>query len=256
MTESLTTALERSTVPKEARTIQDLIAAQKPAIRQIVGSAEMAERIARVALTEWRRNPALGECDPYSFLGALMQSAQLGLEVGPLGLFYLVPFNKQVVGIVGYKGFCDLAYRSGMVKDIRARLVYEGEPFKEYGGSSPRLVHEIQPQDDSAVGIVAAYALARLKTGGTVWSVIGPREWERARKASPLGSKGRGLWHDHFPEAVRKTAIRRLASGGELPLSPPMVQAMAQDDMPVEGADVQEALAEAAQVAVPEGAAE
>ena len=131
--------------------------------------------------------------------------------------------------LVGYRGYVELAYRSGLVKSVQARLVYEGEPFRELGGSSPKLVHEIGPHDD-ATPIVAAYAVAQLKTGGTVWEVIREREWERARKASQLGSKNKGPWLDHRPEMILKTSVRRLEKW--LPKSPGMLFAATVDDEP------------------------
>ena len=184
-------------------------------------------------------NPKLYEADPNSVASGALWCAQLGLTLGPLGLFYLVPFKGLAVAIVGYKGYCQLAYRSGQVKDISAKLVYEGEPFAEYGGSTPKLVHEIRDHDDDAT-IAHAYAVARLKTGGTVWTVIGEREWERARKASALGAKNQGLWAEHRPEAIRKTAIRRLAESGSLPLVPALGDALDHDETPAELEDVSE----------------
>ena len=56
------------------------------------------DRLARIAMTEYRRNPVLGTCSPQSFFGALMQAAQLGLEPGLVGHSYLVPFRNKKTG--------------------------------------------------------------------------------------------------------------------------------------------------------------
>ncbi|MDK4605734.1 recombinase RecT, partial [Kingella kingae] len=54
-----------------------------------------ADRLARIATTEIRRVPALGTCSPESFLGAIMQCGQLGLEPSNgLGQAYLIPFGN------------------------------------------------------------------------------------------------------------------------------------------------------------------
>jgi recombination protein RecT len=84
-----------------------------------------ADRLARIATTEIRKVPKLAACDQASFLGAIMQCAQLGLEPGgALGHAYLIPFDKRqkVNGwetvsteaqlIIGYRGMIDLARRS------------------------------------------------------------------------------------------------------------------------------------------------
>ena len=86
-----------------------------------------ADRLARIATTEIRKVPKLASCDQASFLGAIMQCAQLGLEPGgALGHAYLIPFDKRqkVNGrwetvsteaqlIIGYRGMIDLAAALG-----------------------------------------------------------------------------------------------------------------------------------------------
>lgn len=95
-----------------------------------------ADRLARVAITELNRVPALKNCDPLSFMGAIMQCAQLGLEpsIG-LGQAYLLPFKNKNKGttecqfIIGYRGMIDLARRSGQMISLSACAVYEADEF-------------------------------------------------------------------------------------------------------------------------------
>jgi recombination protein RecT len=177
---------------------------------KLLGPSLTVEAFKTAAMTYLRAQPSLWECDPYSVVGGLRQGAQLGFQLlGPLGLFYLVPFKREAVFIVGYRGFVELAYRSGQVKDVIAELVYEGDPFTVTKGTSPKIVHaDAGPPGDRP--IVAAYAVARLRTGGTVSKVIYEAEWEAARQASPAGRKRQGPWEDHRPAMIRKTALRRL----------------------------------------------
>lgn len=76
------------------------------------------ERMTRVALSAVNSNPKLSEAivnNPTSFLGALMQSAQLGLEPNTnLGHAYLIPYGNVVQIQIGYMGLLELAHRSGM----------------------------------------------------------------------------------------------------------------------------------------------
>ena len=89
-------------------------------------------------------NPALAECSAPSIISAALQGAALGLAPSPqLGQFYMVPFkNKaktdrdgniikpettEAVFVPGYKGYIQLAYRSGQYLDIDARPVVDGE---------------------------------------------------------------------------------------------------------------------------------
>jgi recombination protein RecT len=234
-TQPLRAELEKVAASPEQKTLNDLHAIMRPEIEKLLGSEEMAERAWRVYLTEERRTPKLMECSAESRLGALMLCAQLGLEPGPLGQVYLVPFKKQVEFIVGYRGYVDLAYRSGMMKSVVARLVYEKDAFKVSGGTTDKIVHEWDGLEDRGE-IVAAYALAKLTTGGQVWQDIYESDWERARKASASGSKGVGPWNEHRPAMIRKTAVRRLEP--MLPKSPLFAQALERDEAPTEPLDV------------------
>jgi recombination protein RecT len=234
MTETTDTAplraeLERVAAPENVRTVFDLIERQKPELAKALPESIGVERFSRTVLTEIRRTPKLLECSPESLLGAMMLAAQLGLEPGPLGHVYLVPFKRQVEFIVGYRGYIDLAYRSGQVKDVSAQLVHEGDEFSYRYGTKPDLTH--YPEGPAGEReIEAAYAVARLRTGGTVFVVTYVDDWERARKASAAGAKNLGPWVEHRPAMIRKTAVRRLEP--MLPKSPLFSQAIERDEAP------------------------
>jgi recombination protein RecT len=192
-------------------------------------------------LTELRRNEKLREADPRKVLGAFAYGLQLGLIPGPLGLVHFVPFGQDVVFLVGYRGYIELAYRSGLVKDVSAELVYEGDRFIVSGGTRPGIVHEMQPPGERDV--TAAYAVAHLKSGGTVFRVIYEPDWERARKSSQLGAKGKGPWADDRAAMVRKTALRRLEP--LLPKGPEIGVAVSLDEQPAVSVDEVAPLVEA-----------
>jgi len=228
MTETLTTALERSAQPKEAKTILDLLDRQKPELEKLIGATIGVERFSRTVLTELRRTPKLYDCAPESLLGAMMLAAQLGLEPGPLGHVYLVPFKREVVFIVGYKGMVDLAYRSGLVKDVATGIVYEGDVFEWREGTRPFLDHT-PSGPPAAREWTHAYAVARLKTGGTVFRVIFPEDYDKARARSQNADSPYSPHQTDRPAMIRKTAVRRLAP--MLPQSPPFARALASDEV-------------------------
>ncbi len=199
----------RAELPAGPKGVIDLIDRNEVELGKLLGPDLGVEAFKTAAMTYLRLNPKLYECNPYSVVGGLRQGAQLGFQLGPLGHFYLIPFKQEAVFVIGYRGYVELAYRSGQVKDVIAELVYEGDPFKVTKGTTPKIVHEdAGPAGERA--IVAAYAVARLRTGGTVSRVIYEDEWEKARQASALGRQGKGLWDEHRPAAIRKTALRRL----------------------------------------------
>jgi len=228
-TQQLRAELARAQAPDEVKTVYALLERATPELAKVLPEAVSVERFTRVVLTELRRTPALLECSPESLLGGLLLAAQLGLEPGPLGLVYLVPFKGHAEFVIGYRGFIDLAYRSGHVKDIAAALVQEGEPFDYRKGTRPFLDHHPDTGAPPRL-VVAAYAVARLRSGGSVFEVIGPADWEKARKASAAGSKNQGPWESDRGAMIRKTAIRRLEP--MLPKSPLLTRAIEADETP------------------------
>ena len=79
-------------------------------------------------------NPSLQECTAPSIISAALQGVAMGLAPSPqLGQFYMVPFKNKKEGttvatfVPGYRGYIQLAYRSGQYVDLDARPVVEGE---------------------------------------------------------------------------------------------------------------------------------
>ena len=64
--------------------MKQMLDKMKNEIAAALPSMVSSERFQRVALTAFSSNPKLQECDPVSFIGAMMESAQLGLEPNTL----------------------------------------------------------------------------------------------------------------------------------------------------------------------------
>lgn len=187
-----------------------------------------AERLVRVALTAASKTPALLECTQLSFIGAVIQSAQLGLEPdGVLGHAYLVPFRNRKQGgrrevqlIVGYKGYIDLARRSGHVSSIQAHVVHENDFFDFAFGLEDKLVHK--PAETDRGRPRYAYAIAKFRDSGYAFDVMSHADVEDIRKMSQAADGD--AWTDHWDEMAKKTVIRRLCK--YLPLSPELQRAV------------------------------
>jgi recombination protein RecT len=192
-----------------------------------------ADRLARIALTEVRKTPQLATCDQASFLGAIMQCAQLGLEPGSaLGHAYLLPFENRRKGItevqfiVGYRGMLDLARRSGQILSLEARAVYAADKFHVSLGLNPDLTHEPDWEAADRGQLRFVYAVAKLKDGGTQFDVMSRADVDRVRAKSRAGNSG--PWVDHFEEMAKKTVLRRLFKW--LPISIELASAVEQDE--------------------------
>lgn len=184
------------------------------------------ERMARIVTTEIRKNPALVKCERSSFLGAVIQCAQLGLEPGnSLGHAYILPYGKQAQLIVGYRGMIDLARRSGQIVSISARTVHEGDEFEYRYGLDEDLTHRPSENGDSTP-ITHVYAVAKLKDGGVQFEVMSRKQVEAVRAQSKAGNSG--PWVSHWEEMAKKTVIRRLFK--YLPVSVEIQRAVTLDE--------------------------
>lgn len=199
-----------------------------------------ADRMMRIALTEVRKVPALGQCNIESFMGAIMQCAQLGLEPGSaLGHAYLLPFgngkakdgksNCQL--IIGYRGMIDLARRSGQIVSLTARTVHENDTFKYEFGLEETMHHV--PADGDRGKMTHVYAVAKLKGGGVQFDVMSRADVDKVRATSKAGANG--PWVTHFEEMAKKTVIRRLFK--YLPVSIEIQQAVTLDERAEAGID-------------------
>jgi len=219
--------------------IRALLEKSKAQIAMALPKHLTADRIIRVAMTSIQRTPKLLDCDPKSLIGAIIQSAQLGLEPdGVLGHAYLIPYGNQVQFIPGYKGLIDLARRSGQVVSIGSHVVYSNEKFSLKFGFDETLEHEpLAPsQRGDRKGV---YAVARLKDGSVHFEWLWSEEVEAVKTQSlKKMKKPSGPWIDNEDEMWRKTAIRRLAK--YLPLSVEFAKAAAVDELADAGISTQE----------------
>ena len=217
------------------KTVMGLLEQMKDEIGRCLPKHLTPERMARIAMTELRKVPKLQECDPMSFIAAIMQASQLGLEPGILGSCYLIPFWNSKLGkfectfMPGYRGFLDLARRSGQIKSLVARAVYANDVFEYEFGLTENIVHK--PAMNERGEIVAVYAVALLKDGGHQFEVMSKREIDAVKEKSQ--GKNAAPWTEYFDEMARKTVVRKLFKW--LPCSVEMQKAVSLDEMQEQG---------------------
>jgi recombination protein RecT len=120
------------------------------------------DRMLRVALTCFRQNPKLAECDPKSVFASVVMGAQLGLEPGVLGQAYLVPYKDQCTFIPGWQGMVDIVNRSGRAS-VWTYAVFGGDDFSYQYGSSPAVHHVPGNGEQSEANLTHVYAIGRVK---------------------------------------------------------------------------------------------
>ena len=190
-----------------------------------------ADRFLRVAMTALRSNSDLAKAHHGSFIGSLLQMAQLGLEVNtPLGHAFLIPFwsSKQgihvVTPIIGYKGILELAHRSGQLAAVGARVAREGDEFTYVDGFEPdfRFVRRAEP----TAKLTHAWCFGTTVHGGRFLEVL-TRADVLARKARSASVKGKrsSPWDTDEAAMFRKTAVR--AAQWQMPQSAEMQRAEA-----------------------------
>lgn len=200
-------------------TIRDLLYKSKTQIAMALPKHLNPDRMLRIAMTSIQQNWRLMECDPKSLVACIIEAAQLGLEPdGVLGHAYLIPY--KIKGTykaqlqIGYRGYIDLARRSGQVAALYAHVVHEKDEWEFEYGLEPKLKHIPTAEEDPGL-VIAAYAVVRLKDGGYDFEWLWKREIDAVRRQSKAADDG--PWVTHYEEMAKKTAIRRLAK--RLPLS-------------------------------------
>ncbi len=194
-------------------TIVDMVRALEPEIRRALPTVITSERFTRMALSAINNTPALSQCTPMSFIAALMNAAQLGLEPNtPLGQAYLIPYkNKGILECqfqIGYKGMIDLAYRTGQVQMIQAQIVREHDFFEYQYGLDPKLVH--QPGNDNRGEIAFIYGVFRLTNGGYGFEVSNKGDMDSfAEKYSKSFGSKYSPWTENYEDMAKKTVIKR-----------------------------------------------
>ena len=192
-------------------TLNDTLIRMQPEIQRALPSNMNAERFARIAMTAVSTTPKLLECDQTSFLAALMQSAQLGVEPNTgLGQAYLIPYGNKVQFQLSYKGLIELATRSGQYKAIYAHEVYAEDEFSYSYGLNKDLIHV--PSQNPKGDPIGYYAVYHLKNGGydfVYWTK--ERVDKHAKKFSIPVQKGyQSPWNSNYDAMAKKTVLKEV----------------------------------------------
>lgn len=195
--------------------------AVKNQINQVVGGKD-GQRFISAIVSAVNTNPALQECTNQSILSGALLGESLKLSPSPqLGQYYLVPFNDKNKGKVaqfqlGYKGYIQLAIRSGQYKKLNVLAIKEGElirfdPLNEE--IEVRLIEDEEEREQA--NTIGYYAMFEYTNG--FWKAI---YWsKRKMEAHALkyskgyqAKKGYTFWEKDFDGMAYKTMLRQLIS--------------------------------------------
>lgn len=215
----------------------------KTKVEQLIGknSATFATSVMQIA----NSNALLRTAEPSSVFNAACMAATLNLPLqNGLGFAYIVPFknNKErkveAQFQIGYKGFIQLAQRSGQFKRLVALPVYKKQLIKKDFINGFEFDWEQEPEkDENPIGYYAYFKLVNDFSAELYMShddIV-----KHAQRYSQTFKKGFGVWHDNFEAMALKTVMKLLLSK-QAPLSVEMQQAVLADQSVVKDVENQE----------------
>jgi len=200
--------------------------AVKNKINEVVGGKE-GQSFMTAILSAVTNNTALQECEQMSILNAAFLGQTLKLSPSPqLGQYYIVPFKDEKLGVkvaqfqLGYKGYIQLAMRSGYYKKINVLPIKEGElvkydPLNEE--IEVNLIEDDEAREDTPT--MGYYAMFEYQNGFRKVIYWSKKKMEaHAKKYSPgyRSDLKKGtqytFWSQDFDGMANKTMLRQLIS--------------------------------------------
>ena len=160
-------------------------------------------------------NAQLQQADPNSVLKAGAIAATLDLPIDPnLGFAYIVPYNNkgknEAQFQMGYKGFIQLAIRSGQYRKINITELYEGQ-FTSYDPITDVLEYNLSNKLSDTVTHYIAYF--QTINGFEKYNVMSKEDViAHAKKFSKTFSSKYSSWTTNFESMAKKTVLKLLLS--------------------------------------------
>ena len=199
--------------------------AVKNQINSIVGGKNSTRFISAV-VSAVNNNPALQECTNQSILAAALLGESLNLSPSPqLGQYYMVPFDDKEKGKVaqfqlGYKGYIQLAIRSGQYKKLNVLSIKEGElirfdPLNEE--IDVQLIEDEEQREQAAtIGYYAMFEYVNGFRKALYWSKKKMEAHALKYSKGYASDKRNGtawtFWSRDFDGMAYKTMLRQLIS--------------------------------------------
>ena len=194
----------------------------KNRINQIVGDENTGKRFISSIISAVSTNPSLSECDNASIVSGALLGEALKLSPSPqLGNYYLVPFNDKNRGKVatfqlGYKGYIQLAIRSGQYKKLNVLAIKEGELVKYDPLNEEIEVNLIEDETKrekaKTIGYYAMFEYVNGFRKSIYWSKEKMEAHALQYSQGYKAKKGYTFWEKDFDSMAYKTMLRQLIS--------------------------------------------
>lgn len=195
--------------------------AVKNQINNVIGGKDGTRFISAV-VSAVNNNAALQECTNQSILSAALLGESLKLSPSPqLGQYYMVPFNDKNKGKVaqfqlGYKGYIQLAIRSGQYKKLNVLAIKEGElikfdPLNEE--IEVKLIEDEEARENAeTIGYYAMFEYTNGFKKAMYWSKSRMEAHALKYSMGYRAKKGYTFWEKDFDGMAYKTMLRQLIS--------------------------------------------
>lgn len=159
-------------------------------------------------------NNLLNKAEPMTILNAAATAAALDLPINQnLGFAFIVPFKGKAQFQIGWKGYVQLAQRTGQYKAINVVEVYENQ-FNSFNAMTEELDADFTVEGEgNAVGYVGYFKLLNGYEKTVYWSRA--KVEKHAKKYSQSYKKGYGVWadgEDGFTAMAKKTVLKLMLS--------------------------------------------
>lgn len=203
----------------------------KNLINNTLGNEKRAQRFIASISSAVATNPGLQDCDAGTILSGSLLGEALNLSPSPqLGQYYLVPFNvkigvdennkpiyeKQAQFQLGYKGYIQLAIRSGQYKKLNVLAIKEGElinydPLNEEIDVN-LIDDEVERENAKTIGYYAMFEYTNGFRKAIYWSKAKMEKHALQYSKGYAAKKGYTFWEKDFDSMAFKTMLRQLIS--------------------------------------------
>ena len=195
----------------------------KNLINQTLGDKDRATRFIASISSAVATNQALQECDAGTILSGALLGESLNLSPSPqLGQYYLVPFNDSKKGYkvaqfqLGYKGYIQLAIRSGQYKKLNVLAIKRGELIKYDPLNEEIEVNLIEDEEErenaETIGYYAMFEYTNGFRKSLYWSKSKMEKHALKYSNGYKARKGYTYWEKDFDGMAYKTMLRQLIS--------------------------------------------